>query len=148
MSDDDDWARFADALVNTLAGLTLNTIVVLHHRERPWQLAQFVQREDHLRAEVSGEQIDTQGTNRETGRGRQLLESLRWQPADPGDTNWWREIRWPATTAEYAELVQAVITVLRELNGVRSPAELVYRAWEPSGRPWPVKLPGVEPAEA
>src|SRR4051794_14818974 len=126
MSEDDDWARFTAALADTLAGLTLHTIIVLHHRDRPWQLAQFVQRDTFLRAEVSGEAVDLQGTGHETEAGRRLLDSLGWRPADPGDTNDWQELPWPATSAEYAALARAVTTVLRDLNGVRSPAELVY----------------------
>jgi len=143
-----DWDDFSRALTGELARLPLHGILQLTHRGQPWHLAQFVQNDDHLRAEVGGELADTQGTELPTGPGVALLESLRWRPHDPTDTNWWRELPWPAVTAEYDELVAAVVGVLRDLNGVPAPADLVYRAWEISGRQWPVDLPGVAPATA
>jgi hypothetical protein len=155
--DGDEWGEFARALVAELARLQQDAIIILMERGKSWHFAQFVQvggypaggdpRIGFLRAEVGGEAVDDDGTQRPTARGTRILEALHWRPADPNDTNWWREVDWPATSTEYAELVNAVVAVLRDLNEVARPSDLVYRAWEVTGRHWPVFLPGVEPEE-
>ncbi|GAA0726668.1 hypothetical protein Drose_12145 [Dactylosporangium roseum] len=154
---DDGWAQFARALTTELARLPENAIIVLHERGKPWHLAQFVQRAGdpaggdrrigYLRAEVGGDTVDAEGTTRPSARSTRMLEALGWHPADPDDTNWWQELTWPATTAEYDRLVDAVVTVLRDLNEVDRPADLVYRSWEPSGLDRTLHLPGVAPKD-
>jgi hypothetical protein len=153
----EDWARFADALVHELARLPLDTIVILSERRGSSRFVQFVQcagyppagdhRLGYLRAEVSNG-LAAPAAGEPTARGTRMLEALHWHPAAPNDTNWWRELTWPATTGEYAELVDAVVAVLRDLGRVIRPADLVYDAWMPSGRPWQVRIPGVEPENA
>jgi hypothetical protein len=141
------WAEFAGALARELARLGDGMFLVLNERDRPWHLAQFQQGLSELRAEVSGETADAEGNQQETPRGRRLIESLGWRPPATYDVNWWRELKWPALSSEYRELAEAVVAVLRDVNGIESPERLTYRAWESAkgNRPWAVDLPGVAP---
>jgi hypothetical protein len=118
------WEEFAPALARELARLGDGLFLVLNGRDRPWQLAQFQQGAGELRAEVSGEVAGADGDRPETPRGRRLIESLGWRPPATYDVNWWRELPWPALSAEYRELADAVVAVLADLNRIAGLAGL------------------------
>ncbi|WP_432835369.1 TY-Chap domain-containing protein [Dactylosporangium sp. CA-092794] len=145
------WDEFRAALARELARLGDGVFVVLNVRARPWHYAQFHQGRSHLDAEVAGEASEDSDEMAETPAGRALIESLGWAPPQPPDAPAWsKSLPWPLTGREYRALVDAVVRVLREVNGVGGPAELEYRAWEgrQGNRPWAVDLPGVGRGES
>jgi len=143
------WDEFAAGLRKTLARMGDGVLLVLNRRGQPWQHAQFAQYTDELFAEVSGETVqDPAVGDRPTPEGQRLLEAGGWEPPSPSDGyRWHRFVEYPPTSAEYHEIVAAVVTALRDVNGVTGPEELTYRAWnsKDGNKPWPVQIPGVEP---
>lgn len=143
------WDEFATALRRTLARMGDGVLLVLHPRGRPWQHAQFAQYADELFAEVSGETVEDPAVgHRPTPRGQRLLEAGGWEPPSARDGyRWHRFVEYPPTSADYREIVDAVVVALRDVNGLPGPEHLAYRAWnsKDADRPWPVRIPGVEP---
>ncbi|WP_432985989.1 TY-Chap domain-containing protein [Dactylosporangium sp. CA-233914] len=143
------WDEFAEALTYELSALGSGVLFVISVKGRPWQFAQFAQHEDALLAEVSGHTVeDPPGTNEETQAERERLAALGWQPPVPREGyHWHRRVAYPPTSREYAEIVDGVVRALREVNGVATPTELSFRAWDgstPGNDDWEIELPGVE----
>jgi hypothetical protein len=142
------WDEFAAALRFELARLGDGVQFVISSKDQPWHFAQFSQYRDQLFAEVTGETVQSPPmTMAETPQGRRHLESHGWSP--PSRTEgylWHRFVDYPPTSAEYREVVDAVVNALRDVNGVPSPDRLLYRAWDGNNgnEAWPVELPGVD----
>jgi hypothetical protein len=141
-----DWEAFSAALGLELATLPENAKLIIYERSPHTEhFAQFV-RGDELRAEVTGATVgDKSGLL--SFQDQRLLDSVGWQPPEPqdGDDNWWRHLPRSATDEQYARLARAVVTSLRDVNGVRAPGSLLYYCWEMGGRLRTLRLPGVGP---
>ncbi|WP_433613746.1 TY-Chap domain-containing protein [Dactylosporangium sp. CA-139114] len=141
------WDEFAAALRKELGRMGDGILFVISHREQPWHYAQFAQYLDETFAEVSGETVqDPAVEEAPTPEGTRILESLGWAPPMRREGyRWHRFVPYPPTSAEYREIVDAVVAALRDVNGVPSPDHLTYRAWngKDDNKPWPVELPGV-----
>ncbi|WP_426510245.1 TY-Chap domain-containing protein [Dactylosporangium sp. McL0621] len=143
------WDEFAAGLRKTLGRMGGGILLVLNRRGQPWQNAQFAQYPDELFAEVSGETVQDQSVVEvPTPQGQRLLEAHGWRPPVYEDGyRWHRFVEYPPTSAEYRELVEAVVVALRDVNGVPGPDHLTYRAWDSKdeNKPWKVEIPGVQP---
>jgi hypothetical protein len=140
---DDAWDGFAVALWRELARLPSDAILLLHEPGLDWHFAQFLQTPDFLRAEVPGDDPDYP-TGPLRPQDERRLGEVGWQPPRPRDvSNWWQELPWPATSGEYVRLGDAVVTALRDVQGIATPSRLVYRSWEWGGARRELRLPGV-----
>ncbi|GAA5185175.1 hypothetical protein GCM10023322_28300 [Rugosimonospora acidiphila] len=143
----DEWERFGDALVDEVARLPVEAIMVLTERGQPRHFVQFVQTGDHLRAEATG----SVGGPAEPApvRERRLLEAVGWREPPPGDATpaWLYRLPWPATTEEYRRLTDAAVTALRDVQEVARPSDLSYRSWERGRQRRALGLPGLEPEQ-
>jgi hypothetical protein len=146
------WDELAEALSYELSALRDGVLVSLQVRDRPWQFVQFAQFVDELFAEVSGHTLpDSGGAKAETPAEYERLLALGWLPPSPRDGfHWHRTVAYPPTSQEYDEIITGVIAALREINGVASPAELTFRAWDggtPDNADWDMDLAGVQRRE-
>lgn len=142
-----DWTAFADALAAELARLPeAGYLVLVEPGVADLHFVQFAQDVEELRAETAG----AVAAGPLPVRDERLLTAVGWRPPPPGDydTNWWQTLPWPATGEEYQRLAAAVVTALRDVQEVGSPAALTYRAWRTGGRPLEVTLPGIKPDQA
>lgn len=142
------WEGFARALSDELVRLPMEAVLILAERDDPKHFVQFLQDTDELQAEAAGGDFgDPIGSL--SVRDRRLLDAVGWREptlADEAPT-WQYPLPWPATTEEYRRLATAVVTALRDVQEVATPANLVYRSWESGGRRRAVRLPGVGPDE-
>jgi hypothetical protein len=141
-SGDDPWTTFTAALRREVAQLPEESFLVLRDPADESHLAQFWQAELYLRAEVPGDE-GAGGSPEQDARALSQLGFTRASLQDGG--NWRRTIDWPATTAEYESLIDAVVVALRDVQGVPSPAVLIYHAWGYDCGHRRVDLPGVTP---
>lgn len=147
VADDRQWAAFATVLAGELASLPTGAVLLLREPGVDEHFAQFLQLPDQLRAEVAGDLDEDGNPGLLTVRDQRLLSAVGWQAPAAGDhdPNWWQPLDWPATSAEYRRLVDAVVTALRDVQEIGSPEVLVYRSWESGGRRRAPRLPGVRP---
>ncbi|MFI5906779.1 TY-Chap domain-containing protein [Dactylosporangium sp. NPDC051541] len=142
------WEEFAAALKTALGKLGDGMVLVISSKTRPWVVAEFAQGRDLLYAEVSGELLGDEDVTRvDSPETRRILESHGWQPPDEAKGYMWhRLVPYPPTSAEYRAIAEGAVANLRDVNGLASPAELGYRAWEGlnNNEFWEVNLPGVE----
>jgi hypothetical protein len=61
--------------------------------------------------------------------GRALIADSGWRARDAGHSNWWAELPWPSSSADYRRLADMVVTGLRDGFGIRAPTALAYTAW-------------------
>ncbi|MBV1853865.1 TY-Chap domain-containing protein [Catellatospora tritici] len=120
------WDDFAALLRQDLAALAAGDTVLLRHGRR---IVQFQQLPRLLRAEVVGNAFlppEEQLTEAEQAS----LAAWGWQPPQ-GQTepNWWFNLPWPATSAQYDALTARLVAAVRDGSGVADPAQLTVEAW-------------------
>lgn len=123
---------FGEALASTFSELSERTMVTISWSAVPTVYLQFAQRSESLTVRTGGE--DVLPGSAASG----ALAGLGWEPpsTDPlGQRTWHASLGWPARSGQYAGLAQMCVAVLREVNGVPSPAELEYRAWREAEEP-------------
>ncbi len=150
MTTEDPWGQFAAALQREVAQLPDDSFLLLREPGTDQHFAQFWQSPTSLRAEVAGDELVGGPSGLLSEQGREVLAGVGFAaPVSLDDAgNWWREIAWPATGPQYQELVNAVVTALREVQGMTDPGVLIYHAWGYHTGPRRVDLPGVAPDPA
>ncbi|MBF6167409.1 hypothetical protein IU486_22010 [Streptomyces gardneri] len=124
------WGDLAAGLAAELASLRAGSIVKLVETETGARrrYAQFLQLDDALSAElVDDEWLDP--ALRAGATGRALIADSGWRARDAGHSNWWAELPWPSSSADYQRLADMVVTGLRDGFGIRAPSVLAYTAW-------------------
>ncbi|MDO5083328.1 hypothetical protein EII34_12535 [Arachnia propionica] len=124
-----DWNEFASKLLHVMIGMETRRFLVLSQQGAPGFTVQMTTEEDALQAQCWVRGMDL-GDPAVVAR----LEELGWK--DTREIDFWN--RWldlPAPSSSYRQLVDALITTMRELQGVTSPDQLAYRSWrEPERR--------------
>lgn len=69
------------------------------------------------------------------------LRAIGWSEPEFELGNWTHHVTWPATTAEYQRTTDMMIRALRDVYGVRDPADLRYAAWNDRRSPAGLELP-------
>jgi hypothetical protein len=122
-----DWPDFTNRLASTLVALPVGAKIILLATGNRY--TQFAQSDSDLYAEItSGEVLE----NPPPAESEAVLDNAGWnRPQRYGNHhgNWYRSISWPARSAAYRALADAVTVGLRDALGVRSPAELKVSGW-------------------
>jgi hypothetical protein len=140
------WDELADDLAAALRTVRDRVFLIVLAAHDELAYVQFAGGPDHLDAEASG---------RHPGAGVGLLADHGWRVAHPREVNWTSPLPVAPTTAELRGLADRCVAALRVAYGVKSPADLTYRAWRepeqaPPGVTWPQKRydeldPGANP---
>ncbi|MFF2087775.1 hypothetical protein ACFVVM_28690 [Nocardia sp. NPDC058176] len=136
------WTTLADGLAQELAGLPAGAIVTIveSRPDRTARFAQFVQSEDALAAElVDDDALDV--PLRAGDSGTTVIRALGWHERDRYHENWWLELPWPATSADYRRLADMVVRGFGEGFGLPGPDTFVYDAWNERTGNSPIELP-------
>ncbi|MFC9977545.1 SseB family protein [Spirillospora sp. NPDC127200] len=128
-----EWSEFARRLGRELAGLERDTILIVRERDESRHYVQAMREPDRLYAEaVSNNFLD--GPLLLTLADEEVMSEAGWRPpADPAPRNWWTELPGLASGAEYGRLAEVMVTALRDVQGVRRPADLVYESFHRHG---------------
>jgi type III secretion system-like peptide-binding chaperone/type III secretion system (T3SS) SseB-like protein len=128
-----EWSEFARRLGRELAGLDTDTILIVREREESRHYVQAMREPDRLYAEaVSNNFLD--GPLLLTPADEEVMSEAGWQPpADPLPRNWWTELAAAATGTDHLRLADMMVTALRDVQGVRRPADLVYESFHRLG---------------
>jgi hypothetical protein len=135
----EEWSRFAVALTKALSSLPLQGVLIVGDGVNGQHFVQFAHHGERIRAEAAGG-ADEYGRVHLTERQRAGLVELGWRPPDEGHFNWWTQLDWPATSAQYRVLGEMSTRALSEAYQVASPATLEYQAWV-DGSPQPLEFP-------
>lgn len=141
-----EWDAFTDDLVAALRTVRDRVFLIVAARHDDLAYVQFAGGPDDVAAEASGAH---------PGARTGLLADHGWQQPRRGEANWLSPLLVPVTTAELRALADRCVAALRVAYGVKSPADLTYRAWRepqaaPRGVTWPKKRyddldPGEDP---
>ena len=141
-----EWDAFTDDLVAALRTVRDRVFLIVSARGDDLAYVQLAGGPDDIAAEASGAH---------PGARTGLLADHGWQPPRRGEANWLSPLLVPATTADLHTLAARCGAALRVAYGVKSPADLSYRAWRepqpaPRGVTWPKKRfddldPGEDP---
>ncbi|WP_281180274.1 TY-Chap domain-containing protein [Actinomadura hibisca] len=128
-----EWSEFARRLGRELAGLERDTILIVRERDESRHYVQAMREPDRLYAEaVSNNFLD--GPLLLTLADEEVMSEAGWRPpADPAPRNWWTELPDLASGAEHGRLAEVMVTALRDVQGVRRPADLVYESFHRHG---------------
>jgi hypothetical protein len=124
------WEEFAEGLAEEFAGLPAGALLVLSEPGDRGRYAQFAQDEMELVAYVVVNFFVPESAQA-TPQGEQAIADAGWNPPDGSGLheNWWRTLPWPASSAQYRALADAVVTALRDGYGIASPDGWTYQAW-------------------
>ena len=128
-----EWSEFAQRLARELAALPRDTILIVREREEIRHYVQAMWEPDRLYAEaVSNNFLD--GPLLLTPADEEVLTEAGWRPPAPQISgNWWTELPPATSSADFALLSDMMVTALRDVQGVRRPAELVYESFRRLG---------------
>jgi hypothetical protein len=130
---DGDWDRFAAALTAELADLEPDHVMILSDRVVGDSFVQFIQFGEQTAPYLGAETISDQFRDEDrplTTEQRRRLTGLGWDepPPDPtpgNEANWSHYLRWPARWSAYRRLADLAVATLRDVHGIRTPADLV-----------------------
>ncbi|MGK8485862.1 TY-Chap domain-containing protein [Nocardia asiatica] len=124
------WEDIAAGLAAELAALSAGSIVKLVESETGprRRYAQFLQLDDVLSAELVDDGWLDPALRAGTA-GRAVIAAAGWRERDATHGNWWAELPWPSSSAEYRRLADMVVTGLRDGFGIAAPTALAYTAW-------------------
>lgn len=134
---DGDWDRFAAVLTAELADLEPDHVMILTDRLVGDSFVQVMQFGEFGGPYVCAETISDQVRDDDrplTPEQRRQLASLGWDepPPDPtpgNEANWSVALRWPARWSQYRRLAGMAVATLRDVHGIRTPADLVLGGW-------------------
>ncbi|HZB31953.1 MAG TPA: SseB family protein, partial [Streptosporangiaceae bacterium] len=129
-----EWSEFAVRFARELAGLDRDTILIVREHDESRHYVQAMRESERLYAEaVSNNFLD--GPLALTPADEEVLAEAGWRPptADWSPANWWTELGLDAPPGACAELADMMVTALRDVQGVRRPADLVYESFHRDG---------------
>ncbi|MEO5874953.1 MAG: SseB family protein, partial [Streptosporangiaceae bacterium] len=129
-----EWSEFARRFALELAALDRDTILIVREREESRHYVQAMRETDRLYAEsVSNNFLE--GPLLLTPADEEILNEAGWQPptAAWNPANWWTELSPRADHTDYTLLADMMVTALRDVQGVRRPASLVYESFHRHG---------------
>lgn len=129
-----EWSEFAVRFARELAGLDRDTILIVRERDESRHYVQAMRETERLYAEaVSNNFLD--GPLALTPADEEVLAEAGWRPptADWSPANWWTELALDASPGAHGELADMMVTALRDVQGVRRPADLVYESFHRDG---------------
>jgi hypothetical protein len=125
-----EWSEFAVRLGRELAGLHRDTILIVREHDESRHYVQAMREPDRLYAEaVSNNFLD--GPLALTPADEEVLTEAGWRPPTPdwAPANWWTELPPFAEAPDFAGLADMMVTALRDVQGLRRPADLVYESF-------------------
>ncbi|GLZ03003.1 hypothetical protein Acsp03_04700 [Actinomadura sp. NBRC 104412] len=123
------WEEFASGLAEELAGLPAGALLVVSEPDERGRYAQFSQGDAELVAYVVVNSWLPEPA-RATREGERAIARAGWnEPLPPGHENWWRTLSWPASSRQYRDLADSVVTALRDGYGIAGPDGWTYQAW-------------------
>jgi hypothetical protein len=129
-----EWSEFARRFARELAGLDRDTILIVREHNESRHYVQAMREPDRLYAEsVSNNFLD--GPLAMAPADEEVLAEAGWRPPTPDWTpaNWWTELPPIATRDAHARLADMMVAALRDVQGVRRPADLVYESFHRDG---------------
>jgi hypothetical protein len=129
-----EWSEFAVRFARELAGLDRDTILIVREHDESRHYVQAMRETERLYAEaVSNNFLD--GPLALTPADEEVLAEAGWRPptTDWSPANWWTELTLDAPAGAYAGLADMMVTALRDVQGVRRPADLVYESFHRDG---------------
>jgi hypothetical protein len=129
-----EWSEFAVGFARELAGLDRDTILIVREHDESRHYVQAMRETERLYAEaVSNNFLD--GPLALTPADEEVLAEAGWRPptTDWSPANWWTELALDAPPGAHAELADMMVTALRDVQGVRRPADLVYESFHRDG---------------
>jgi hypothetical protein len=129
-----EWSEFAVRFARELAGLDRDTILIVREHDESRHYVQAMRETERLYAEaVSNNFLD--GPLALTPADEEVLAEAGWRPptADWSPANWWTELALDPPSGAHAELADMMVTALRDVQGVRRPADLVYESFHRDG---------------
>jgi hypothetical protein len=129
-----EWSEFAVRFARELASLDRDTILIVREHDESRHYVQAMRETERLYAEaVSNNFLD--GPLALTPADEEVLAEAGWRPPTPdwSPANWWTELPPAAPTGAHAGLADMMVTALRDVQGVRRPADLVYESFHRDG---------------
>ncbi|HEX2315850.1 MAG TPA: SseB family protein, partial [Thermomonospora sp.] len=142
-----EWSEFARRLGRELASLDHGVILIVRERVEDRHYVQAIREPDRLYAEaVSNFFLD--GPLLLTAADEEVMVEAGWHPPgpppvngdgpartapDPAPRNWWTELPAFATGADHHRLADMMVHALRDVQGVRRPADLEYESFRRLG---------------
>jgi hypothetical protein len=129
---DTAWDQLTTKLSAAILSFVRGDTLILVKDRRAVQLA-------HVVSAVHSESVDTALRPEQERR----LTELGWlPPRPPGRPSYYQRIPVPVSAAEAQRLARLLVTTLREIHGMDSPAELTAQAWnDESGQPLSFTIP-------
>jgi hypothetical protein len=129
-----EWSEFAVCFARELAGLDRDTILIVREHDESRHYVQAMRESERLYAEaVSNNFLD--GPLALTPADEEVLAEAGWRPptSDWSPANWWTELALDAPSGAHTDLADMMVTALRDVQGVRRPADLVYESFHRDG---------------
>ncbi|RAY10836.1 SseB family protein [Actinomadura craniellae] len=123
-----EWSEFAVRLGRELAGLEHDTILIVRERDEDRHYVQAVREPERLYAEAVSNHFLSDPLLLKPADEEVMAEAGWRPPGDPSPRNWWTDLPPFATAADHARLADMMVTALRDVQGVRRPADLLHEA--------------------
>ncbi|GAA3031262.1 TY-Chap domain-containing protein [Actinokineospora globicatena] len=124
MSEVPGWEAFGGGLTEALRDVSDRVLLVVFSRADPQVFVQFAGSDHELHAEA-GAPADPSP-----------MAAAGWVPPTGIDPpNWTSSLPLPALTVEYTAMAARCVVALRDVHGLPTPDELVYKAWRDAE--WP-----------
>ena len=128
-----EWSEFTQRLGRELAGLDRDTILIVRERAESRHYVQAMREPDRLYAEAVSNHF-LEGPLLLTPADEEVLREVGWRPpGDPTPRNWWTDLPGNATPGDHFRLADMMVQALRDVQGVRRPADLVYESFHRLG---------------
>jgi hypothetical protein len=129
-----EWSEFAERLSRELAGLDRDTILIVREHDESRHYVQAMREPDRLYAEAVSNNF-LEGPLALTPADEEVLTEAGWRPPteDWAPANWWTELPPFATAPDFTGLADMMVTALRDVQGLRRPADLVYESFHRHG---------------
>lgn len=128
-----EWSEFAQRFARELAALPRDTILIVRERDEIRHYVQAMWEPDRLYAEAVSNNF-LEGPLLLQPADEEVLGEAGWRPPAPQvSANWWTELPTGTTTEDFDRLADMMVTALRDVQGVRRPADLVYESFRRLG---------------
>lgn len=129
-----EWSEFAMRFARELSGLGSDTILIVREHNESRHYVQAMRESERLYAEAVSNNF-LEGPLALTPADEEVLAEAGWRPptADWSPANWWTELSPTAPPGAHAGLAEMMVTALRDVQGIRRPADLVYESFHRDG---------------